>query len=398
MVKEFLLEVLNLKSNKDILDSYRNFLNTCNEGEKYTFIVGTNDSIGVQQSRDIKRMIDREYDVEGKSNKIYTYDIFPNYEYFICLDPGMFSNKIFGIELSLCLDTNMAGLFSEFIETGGKCKSKIVECVSSSSNISLNILFYLLENIKYPDKQSISLRTMKIFDNLCKFNSLEREYLGGDGILRYNQNHYEKMRNFLLYDFSDEIFAEYDFVYAYLVFAFLEKNSTNFELKESFFHILTIMQENGTNYSELLEFILNYFKNGNNKFFRAVKTESFAEIRSKIHNMAWDIFFYYSMRYSFTQCIEGAKFGYPVFATMDKHFTDSYKNLFNNKVIVMANNVVEYCVRDYSNNILEIMDIYGDIEDNFQKDKIIDTKARYQLSLDLKERSERLLNNFYGLD
>ncbi|HJE65595.1 MAG TPA: hypothetical protein K8V51_00845 [Campylobacter avium] len=393
MVKEFLRKVLNLKRNKDIFDSYRNFLNACHEGEKYTFIVGTNDSIGVQQSKDIKRMIDREYDVEGKSNKIYTYDIFPNYEYFICLDPGMFSNKIFGIELSLCLDTNTAGLFSEFIETGGKHKSKIVECVSSSSNISLNILFYLLENIKDPDKQSISLRAKDIFDNLCKFNSLDRKSLDNK-VLLYNQNYYKEMRDYLLYHFDDKIFAKYNFIYSYLVFAFLERNSANFELEKSFLYILKIMQENGTNYSELLEFIYNYFKNGNNGFFRAVKTGSFDEVRLKIHNMTWDIFFYYSMRYNFTECMEDAKFGYPIFATMDKHFTDNYKSLFSNKAIVIANNTVEYCVRDYSRNGLDIMDICGNIKDDFQRYKIIDDKEGYQLSLELKEQSEKLLKKF----
>ncbi|WP_273336829.1 hypothetical protein, partial [Campylobacter avium] len=137
-----------------------------------------------------------------------------------------------------------------------------------------------------------------------------------------------------------------------------------------------------------------YFKNGNNGFFRAVKTGSFDEVRLKIHNMTWDIFFYYSMRYNFTECMEDAKFGYPIFATMDKHFTDNYKSLFSNKAIVIANNTVEYCVRDYSRNGLDIMDICGNIKDDFQRYKIIDDKEGYQLSLELKEQSEKLLKKF----
>lgn len=392
--------VFDLKNNKEILDIYREFLDLYDKDgfSDYTFIVGTNDSIGVEGSKTIKNYLDKKI-LDGNNNIIYTYDILNSYEYFFVLKKDL-KDERFGIHFSLFLDTNVAGLFSKFIETKGESTHKIIEKVMNSNFLELNFLFYYYENIKNPDKKC-SEKAMNTLENLCKFNSLYRDKFAQNRSLEYNSEYFAKMYDYFKKDLKDKsnssnkIFAEYNYIYTYLIFAFLEKNNPSFNTQDSFIHMLHIMQEAGTNYSELLEFIYDYFKNGNNKFFRAVKTEKYDKIIEKIKNMSWDIFFYYSIRHSLSSDLKRANFGYPIFATMDEKFTENYSLLFENKILVFKNNRIQYCLRKPKGLTEEMQNVIvaRNIEDKFQRAKLIDDNERYHSSLRLKENAERCLKN-----
>ena len=196
----------------------------------------------------------------------------------------------------------------------GKESHELVKQVVESSNINLNFLFYVFENIHNPNKEKHCTKSYDILDNLCKFNSLYRDEYIHNKVLKINEQYYMQMKNFLLNNFDEKILAEYNFIYAYLIYAFVEKNSPNFDIKQSIRNILQIMQENGTNYSKLLEFIYSYLKERkNNKFFNVVKTQSYEKIKENIKNMSWDIFFYYSTRYQNDTLCQRSKFWFSYF-------------------------------------------------------------------------------------
>lgn len=199
------------------------------------------------------------------------------------------------------------------------------------------------------------------------------------------------MKDFLFNNFDEKIFAEYHFICAYLIYAFIEKNSSNFDIKKSIHNILQIMQANGTNYSELLEFIYSYFKNGNNVFFNVVKTQSYKKIVKGINNIGLDIFFYYSTRLQMTYFSKEADFGFPIFATMDKKFIENYTALFENRILVIKGNTLEYCIRKPSQNMKEIQELCGNIEEHFQRNKLKDETNKYILSQQIIENAKMCL-------
>lgn len=154
------------------------------------------------------------------------------------------------------------------------------------------------------------------------------------------------------------------------------------------------MQENGTNYSELLEFIYSYLKNGNNVFFNVVKTQSYEKIKENIKNMSWDIFFYYSTRYQMTHVAKEANFGFPIFVTKDKKFFENYATSFKNKMLVIKDNKFEFCIRKPNQNTQEIQELCGDIGDNFQRDKLKDEASKYIISQRALKNAEICLKSF----
>lgn len=386
---DFSNQIITLENNREIVEAYKGYLQKYSHTDfgDYTFIVGTNDSIGVSDSNFIKSLSNKQFSIDDRT--IYTYDILNNYQYCLLLNKNFEEN--FGIHVSCVIDTNIAGLFSKFIsenKTNG-----FIEEILHSPYIDLNFLCFVMENIHNPYRDlGCKDKQMSILDNLCKFNSLYRDIYIKDRTLQINDKHYSNMFNFLKNNFQEYALADYNFVYTYLAYAFLEKNSKEFNIEYSLNRVITLMQENGTNYSELLEFIYIYFKNGNNKFFNATNTETQEEICKKIQNMSWDIFLYYFSRYSVTHHIEGANFGFPIFATMDKRFTENYPTLFKGKVIVLKNNQFQ-CILRKPNEVTEkIQKILTNKKDqDFQRDKQINPIERYQLALRLKNHATMLL-------
>lgn len=393
IIANFASEINSTKNNKDILDIYEGFLalylNT--DFRNYIFVVGTNDFVGVQSSKNIKTLIKKRYFYENKK-EIFTIDLLNSYEHFLILSSNF--KESFGIHLSLFLDTNMAGIFSKFITSSGKQSHELVEKVATNSYVDLNFLFYLFENIYNPNKKDVNEKAYEILDNLCQFNSLYKDEYIKNKTLKHNEQYYLQMRDYLFNNFDEKTLAEYNFIYAYLIYAFVEKNSSTFDIKKSTLNILQIMQENGTNYSELFEFVYSYFKNSNNTFFNAVKTQTYKEIKKSLKNMSWDIYFYYSIRYQMMYFSEDADFGFPIFVTMDKKFIENYANLFENQILAIKDNKLEYCIRKPSKNTQEIQEFCKDINDNFQRNKLGDSTSRYILSQQMVSNAEFCLRNF----
>lgn len=394
IIAKFANEINLTKNNREILATYNKFLTLyANTNFKdYTFIVGTDDSIGVQQNGYIKQLVKKQYHYKDKQN-IFTMDLLNSYEYFFILTSNF--KEHFGLGMSLFVDTNMAGFFANFIKNNGQEGHELVKQVVESSNINLNFLFYVFENIYNPNRKKTHSKADEILDNLCKFNSLYRDKYIHNKTLKINEQYYMQMKDFLLNNFDEKILAEYNFIYAYLIYAFVEKNSPNFDIKQSIRNILQIMQENGTNYSELLEFIYSYLKERkNNKFFNVVKTQSYERIKENIKNMSWDIFFYYSTRYQMTHFAKEANFGFPIFATKDKKFFENYATSFKNKMLVIKDNKFEFCIRKPNQNTQEIQELCGDIGDNFQRDKLKDETSKYIISQRALKNAEICLKSF----
>ena len=91
---------------------------------------------------------------------------------------------------------------------------------------------------------------------------------------------------------------------------------------------------------------------------------------------------------------EDADFGFPIFATMDKKFIENYANLFENQILAIKDNKLEYCIRKPSKNTQEIQEFCKDINDNFQRNKLGDNTSRYILSQQMVSNAEFCLRNF----
>lgn len=394
IIAKFANEINLAKDNGEILATYNKFLTLyANTNFKdYTFIVGTNDSIGVQQNGYIKQLIKKQYHYKDKQN-IFTMDLLNSYKYFFILTSNF--KEHFGLDISLFVDTNMAGFFANFIKNNGRESHELAKQIAENPYINLFFLFYVFENIHNPNRKKTHSKADEILDNLCKFNSLYRDKYIHNKTLKINEQYYMQMRDFLRNNFDEKILAKYNFIYAYLIYAFVEKNSPNFDIKQSIRNILQIMQENGTNYAELLEFIYSYLKNGNNAFFNVVKTQSYEKIKENIKNMSWDIFFSYSIKYHLIYFTEKANFGFPIFATMDKKFFENYAAaLFDNKMLVFKDNKFEFCIRKPNQNTQEIQEFCGDIGDNFQRDKLKDETSKYIISQRALKNAEICLKSF----
>ena len=68
-LEKFLQEITYLDKNTDIYKIYRSFLSDCINSSEFSFIVGTNDSLGVKNSNKL-REFHGAYDLEYGSNKL----------------------------------------------------------------------------------------------------------------------------------------------------------------------------------------------------------------------------------------------------------------------------------------------------------------------------------------
>lgn len=118
IIAKFANEINLTKNNREILDTYKKFLTLyANTNFKdYTFIVGTDDSTGVQQNGYIKQLIKKQYHYKDKQN-IFTMDLLNSYKYFFILTSNF--KEHFALDISLFVDTNMAGFFANFIKNNG---------------------------------------------------------------------------------------------------------------------------------------------------------------------------------------------------------------------------------------------------------------------------------------
>lgn len=150
-LEKFLQEITYLDKNTDIYKIYRSFLSDCIDSSEFSFIVGTNDSIGVEHSKKL-REFHGTYDLEGGKNKIYVYDSISDFDYILYLDKD-FTEQI-PIYLHIILDANLIGIFSNFIETNGEISNSLIEKILNSDNIDIDFLFYMFEDTLNPDKSN----------------------------------------------------------------------------------------------------------------------------------------------------------------------------------------------------------------------------------------------------
>lgn len=174
IIAQFANEINRAQNNGDILSVYKKFLVLYSDTDfkDYIFIVGTDDSIGVQSSGYIKQLIKKQYPYRDKQT-IFTMDLLDSYKYFFVLSSN--HKEYFGLDLSLFLDTNMAGIFANFIENSEKESHELVKQIAENPHINLNFLFYVCENIHNPNRTDTNTKACNIIDNLCKFNSIYRD-------------------------------------------------------------------------------------------------------------------------------------------------------------------------------------------------------------------------------
>ncbi|MBZ7993569.1 hypothetical protein AVBRAN9333_07635 [Campylobacter sp. RM9333] len=158
------------------------------------------------------------------------------------------------------------------------------------------------------------------------------------------------------------------------------------------------MQENGTNFSELLEFILDYFEHQTSRFVNIdLKSNNLdcKKIIHKVKNMCWDIAYYYSMRkiFGLTSYIM-EDFIFPTYATKDKRFAQNYITLFNNRAIVYKDNKFIGIVRQESELTKRLKDYIGNPTKDFQREKISDSQEYKDKSEKLAQQADNWLINF----
>ena len=124
IIAKFANEINLTKNNGEILATYNKFLTlyASTNFKDYTFIVGTDDHIRAEKSRYIKQLIKKQYLCKDKQN-IFTIDLLNSYEYFYILTSNF--KEHFGLDISLFVDTNMAGFFANFIKNNGQRKPRI---------------------------------------------------------------------------------------------------------------------------------------------------------------------------------------------------------------------------------------------------------------------------------
>ena len=141
IIAKFANEINLTKNNGEILATYNKFLTLyANTNFKdYTFIVGTDDSIGVQQNGYIKQLVKKQYYYKDKQD-IFTMDLLNSYKYFFILTSNY--KEHFGLDISLFVDTNMAGFFANFIKNNGQESHELAKQIAE--NPYINLFFFIL--------------------------------------------------------------------------------------------------------------------------------------------------------------------------------------------------------------------------------------------------------------
>ena len=395
-LEKFLQEITYLDKNTDIYKIYRSFLSDCIDSSKFSFIIGTNDSLGVKNSNKL-REFHGAYDLEDGKNKIYVYDSISDFDYILYLDKDL--TEQIPICFYIILDANLIGNFSNFVETNGETSNSLIEKILNSDNIDIDFLFYMFEDTLNPIKSNKE-KSFKKIENLCKFKSIDRGEYRKSKTLKINEQHSQKIYDFLIKNASilrDSMICDYDFIYSYLVLAYIEKVSNNFDLEKSALNIYNLMKANGTKFIDLFCFIHEYFsKNTSDSFFKISKNSQYDSAVKTIKSMSWDIFYYYSSRYFIAQNgMTDIKFAYPIFATTDKAFTQNYRNFFNHKIGLIENTIEGKKFKSISLINEEILDFFS----KFNVDQIqnANSNEKQEKSKQLKQMADDYLKKVKGV-
>ena len=395
-LEKFLQEITYLDKNTDIYKIYRSFLSDCIDSSRFSFIVGTNDFLGVKNSNKL-REFHGTYDLEGGKNKIYVYDSISDFDYILHLDKD-FTEQI-PIYLHIVLDANLIGIFSNFIETNGEISNSLIEKILNSDNIDIDFLFYMFEDTLNPDKSNQE-KSLKKIENLCKFKSIYKDEYRKSKTLKINEHHSQGIYSSLINNASilrDSMICDYNFIYSYLILAYIEKISNNFDLEKSALNVYNLMKENGTKFIDLFCFIYEYLsKNTSDSFFKIDKNSQYDSVVKTIKSMSWDIFYYYSSRHFITQNgMSDVKFAYPIFATTDKAFTQNYRNFFNHKIGLIENTIEGKKFKSISLINEEILDFFN----KFNVDQIQNANSdeKQEKSKQLKQMADDYLKKVKGV-
>ncbi|MBZ7986238.1 hypothetical protein AVANS14531_07795 [Campylobacter sp. Cr9] len=421
---EFVKKLLEIDKSDKILELYKYYLNKYDDFKRYSFIVGTNDKTGAVDNPLIRKYRhepnqDTLYSIKNglketsQTMDLFTIDILNSYKYFMVLRSDF--KEQFRTSLNITLDANVVSFIAKFIENNeidtNVFRSKddllffepFIQDIFKDRIDDVNIFCYIAEILSHKQYDS-DLKTDKLYsniENLCKFKSLDLEYFNQTGILKYDVKNFKNMYGFFRNNLNNfEINIGFNYIYFYFILAIISKNSKDFDIKKSIKHIFDYMQENGTNFSELLEFILDYFEHGSNGFMNInerLKKINYEEAVKDIKNMCWDITYYYSMREVLNLNNSHVKedFIFPIYITKDKKFTQNYIALFKNKIIVYKDNKFIGIARQESELTKRLMDYIGNPTKDFQREKISDLQEYKDKSEKLAQQANNLLKKIF---
>ncbi|MBT0881318.1 hypothetical protein, partial [Campylobacter sp. 2018MI27] len=287
---EFVEKLQKVSSNYELLELYKRYLNKYDDFKRYSFIVGTNDKIGAVDNPLIRKYrhepnqatfysIKNGLKETSQTMDLFTIDILNSYKYFMVLRSDF--KEGFKVSLNMTLDTNIASFIIKFIKNNeidtNVFRNKddllffepFIQDILQDRVADIDIFHYIAETIsKKQDNANFQMDILcSNIESLCKFKSLDIEHFNQTGILKYNVKHFKNMYDFFRNNLNDFVVnIDYNYIYSYVVLAIISQNSKDFDIKKSIKHIFDYMQENGTNFSELLEFILDYFEKNRNQF------------------------------------------------------------------------------------------------------------------------------------
>lgn len=418
---EFVEKLQKVSSNYELLELYKRYLNKYDDFKRYSFIVGTNDKIGAVDNPLIRKYRHEPnqatlYSIKNGSNDtpLYVVDILNPYKYFMVLRSDF--KEQFRVSVNMTLDINIVSFIAKFIENNEIGKNvfrnkddllffePFIQDILQDRVADIDIFHYITETLsKQYDNTNFKLdRLYSNIESICKFKSLNLEYFNQTGILKYDVKHFKNMYGFFRNNLNDFVInTEFNYIYFYFILAIISKNSKDFDIKKSIKHIFDYMQENGTNFSELLEFILYYFEHQTSGFVNVdLKSKNLDDaiviknIKS-IKNMCWDIASYYSMRkvFGLTSYIM-EDFIFPTYATKDKRFAQNYITLFNNRAIVYKDNKFIGIARQESELTKRLKDYIGNPTKDFQREKISDSQEYKDKSEKLAQQADNWLISF----
>lgn len=302
-LESFVRDIIYLTDNKEIFRIYKKYLKSGEEFKNIDFIIGINDSTTVNSSRILTSINDKVYQLK---NKLYLYNSIINFNYFLFLNSDL--KEKFNAVSNIFLDTNSAGIISKFIENEGEIVDNFIMDYFREGIFNISFIFYAFENLYNPYKNMINEKSKNILKNLCKFNSIGKNYEIYKNTIKftYNKSYAEQMYNKFMYAFDEQtniklsncilkfkfgdyfcyLIAMFNQIYSLLLLPFTEKNGSKFNIEKSICNLYNIMHKYGCKNFSLLQFIFQYFKNDNNEFFNATDPNNAKE---KILNMSWDI-------------------------------------------------------------------------------------------------------------
>jgi len=364
-ILKFCEEIIGLETNRDIVEIYKSYLHNFQIFENYSFMVGTDDDMFIQQ--DILRQI-----VNLKYDKFSFKSSLSAYKNILLLDKNI--NKIEkNIDISIYIDSNSLGLFIEKDNNTFVPKDKDSNPISKfifEHNLDINPQPYIDEDFinshhtysmdyerelqKYDIKlkklsalfkfQNLDVKDMFLLDNIVrrKLYFFTHNYLEEDCTICRNIDnspiYLDIKKQEYWFNFNGFKYLNHTFIYSYVLLMFalsFEKISYS----EKIIKFAKKMRKSGPMLLEVLNFAYEYLKDVSKmkEFMNFdIKQWSLDKIFQEANNRAWDIFCFYEIQNIEVFKNKKADFGIGFFLSGDKKFINSYIQ-FSKRRIVLIN-------------------------------------------------------------